>query len=168
MPKIKVDLTNVKEQGKFNPKRLEAGDYLATITEVELGESKAGNKQLVFAIQVNDHRTAVYPYYCGLDEKQLWKLRNLLVACGFKAPKKALSIDTDRFVGKQIGIALEDDEYEGKEKSVIDSIFPAAEIADESGPATDDSDDDEDEIPVAAAPVADDEDDDELDLDDIE
>lgn len=143
--KITADFTNVKDGGGFNSKRLPSGDYIARISKVEKSKSKAGNDQLVFTITPDDHRSAAYPYYCGLEEKQLWKLRNLLLAAGVKVPKKKASIDVERLVGVAIGIALEDDEYEGKERSTIDSIFPANEVEgaeDEKG--TEDEEDGED------------------------
>lgn len=152
--KVTVDFTNVKDGGNFNSKRLPAGDYAATITKVDKGQSKNGNDQLVFSIQPTDHRSAVYPYYCGLVENQLWKLRNLLLAAGVKVPKKKTSIDVDRLVGVTIGIALEDDEYEGKERSTIESIFAASEVegasgvedSEDEGEDTDGEDDDLDEL----------------------
>src|SRR3546814_15097473 len=64
-------------------------------------------------------RRAVYPVYCVLDPKSLWKLRDVLVACGEKVPKKRLAIKGDVILNKEVGIFLEDDEYEGKPKSVI-------------------------------------------------
>lgn len=157
--KISVDFTNVKESSGFNPKRMEAGDYLAEIVSVTKDKSKAGSEMLIFAFQLQEHKSAVYPYYIVLDDKSLWKLRNILVALGKKAPKGKASIDVERLVGSTLGVALEDDEYEGKEKSVIDSIFAASEIAgDPSAPA---ADEDEDSADVE---TGEDEDLDELDL----
>lgn len=81
------------------------------------------------------------------------------MALGKKAPKGKASIDVERLVGSTLGVSLEDDEYEGKEKSVIDSIFAASEIAgDPSAPA---ADEDEDSADVE---TGEDEDLDELDL----
>ena len=156
--KITADFTNVKDGGGFNSKRLPSGDYVATITKVEKKKSNAGNDQLVFSIQPNDHRSAVYPYYCGLVENQLWKLRNLLLASGVKVPKKKTSIDVERLVGVTNGLALEDDEYEGKERSAIDSIFAASEVE------TDDDEKATEEDDAEESTESEDEDLDELDL----
>jgi hypothetical protein len=107
-------------------------------------KSKSGNKMWVYGIQLKSDRRAVYPVYCVLDVKSLWKLRDLLMACGKKVPKKRLSIKGDVIMGKEVGIFLEDDEYEGKPKSVITSFFPADEYegTDADG-SNDDSDEDE-------------------------
>src|SRR3546814_8631654 len=96
----------------------------------------------VYGIQLKSDRRAVYPVYCVLDPKSLWKLRDVLVACGKKVPKKRLAIKGDVILNKEVGIFLEDDEYEGKPKSVITSFFPASEY---EGADADGSSDDEDE-----------------------
>ena len=176
--KVKVDFTNVKESSGINPKHVESGDYLATITKVEQTQSKAGNEMLLFVFQLNDQRSVTYPYYVVLDEKNLWKLRNLLLAVGAKVPKGAANIDVERLVGKVVGISLEDDEYEGQMKSVIDAVFSKDEVESEDAPAMEEDDEDEDddieeveeeEEPPAkkkkSKPVEDDEDDDEIEID---
>lgn len=104
-----------------------------------------------FVIQAEDHKTATYPYYVKLVENQLWKLRNLFVAAGVDIPKKAVKIDPNRVVGKTICIVLEDEEYDGKVKSVINAVMPKEEFEGyegDTGPADDDEDDDDEEEPA--------------------
>lgn len=164
-----VDFSNVKEGSGINPVRVEEGDYLAKIISVEDHESKAGNPTWVFVFQLDDRKSATYPYYCGLVDNQLWKIRNLLVAAGKTVPKKRVNVDPNSIVGKEVGITLSDDEYEGKEKSVIDAIFPASELADDEPPAKKTSskkasakDDDVEDIEEEVE-----DDDEDLDLDDL-
>lgn len=133
-----LDMTNVKEASGINPKRMPAGDYLAVIVGVE-ETMKDETPMWRFDFQLEDHRNAVYPYYCKLQENQLWKVRNLLIAAGKKVPKKRVAVDPNKLLKVTIGITLEDDEYEGKLKSVVDAVFPASELAD---PATPEADDD--------------------------
>lgn len=130
--KIKVDFTNVKESSGINPKRMPAGDYKSTIIDVSQRTSKSDNEMLEFVFQLDNHRSATYPYYVVLNEKNLWKLRNILLAVGAKVPKGAANIDVARLKGKSVGISLEDDEYEGRDKSVIDAVFDPSEV-DEAG-----------------------------------
>lgn len=165
-----IDFTNVKEGSGFNKKRLPAGDYLAKITRVEDSPSKKDNEpQWLFTITPEDHKSVAYPYYCKLVENQLWKLRNLIQACGIAVPRKKIKLDPERLVGKLIGITLEDDEYDGKLQSVIAAIFEPSEVVESDTPAEDEDDDDVDEAPApkkkaAAKPEPeDDEDDDEDD-----
>lgn len=156
-----VDFSGVKERGSFSPKRVPAGDYAAKIVKVEDAESKkTGEFQYLFTFKIEKFSQASYPYYCQLTENQLWKLRNLAVAAGLTVPKKRMKFDPNKVINKSVGITLEDDEYEGKEKSVIAAVFPLSELADAPDAEYDESDDDEGD---AAPQVAGSDDDDEVD-----
>lgn len=132
-----IDFSQTKDQSGFNPKRKDEGEYLGTITSFEDTKSKGGNAMWVFGVALKNDRRATYPVYCLLGADQVWKLRNMMMAAGFAVPKKRITVDGNRLVGKDIGIFLEDDEYEGKPKSVIGSFFPASEY---SGPENSDDD----------------------------
>ena len=123
MSKVTLDFSNVREGSTFSPRRLLEGSYLATIAKVESKDSKAGNPMLVYTIIPVEHPTAVYPYYILLDERQLWKFRALLLAAGKEVPKRKVTVDPESIVGTQIMIDLEDDEWEGREKSAIAGVF---------------------------------------------
>ena len=70
-----VDFSNVKEGGNFNRKRIPAGDYLAIVTKIDDAEAKDGVFQYLVSIKIKSSPTTVLPYYCKLQENQLWKLR---------------------------------------------------------------------------------------------
>lgn len=142
-----VDFSNVKDGGAFNRNRIPAGDYLAKVVKVEDAESKKDQEfQYLFTIQIQKRPSSKFPYYCKLTENQLWKLRNLLIAAGLSVPKARTKVDPNRVVGKLIGVTVEDDDYDGKEQSTIQGVFPAAELAD-GGDVIDDDGDDEGEEP---------------------
>lgn len=153
-----VDFSGVKDRGNFNPKHVAEGDYAATITNVEDGESKKdGSFQYIFTIKLEKYSQHSYPYYCKLQENQLWKLRNIAVAAGLNVPKKRMKFDPNKVMGKKIGVTMADDEYEGKMKSVIDAVFPMSELAE--GAEIDDSDTDApDDFDEGAPQVAGDDD----------
>lgn len=139
-----VDFSNVKDQSQFNTRRIPEGDYRARIVKVEDGESKKDQTfQYIFTIKVLKYSTTAYPFYCKLQENQLWKLRNILVAAGMSVPKKRINLDPNKVVGKEIGVSMVDDEYDGKDKSVIDAVFPVSELDDyaddQAEPEEDDS-----------------------------
>lgn len=123
MSRRTIDFSNVKEASAYAPRRLPEGTYRALITKVDETTSKAGNPMWVYAISPVDHPTAVYPYYLLLEDKHLWKLRALLLAAGKDVPKKKVAVDPESIIGKEIMIDLEDDEWEGREKSVISGVF---------------------------------------------
>lgn len=127
MAKITLDFSNVSEGSTFSPRRLPEGPYLATLAKVESKTSKAGNPMLVYTVIPVEHPTAVYPYYVLLEDRQLWKFRALLLAAGKEVPKRKVTVDPESIIGKQIMIDLEDDEWEGREKSTIAGIFPPEE-----------------------------------------
>lgn len=141
-----VDFTNVKDRGPYNPKRKPEGDYRAKITGVEDGDSSKGNPMWTFAVQLASDASAVYPERCVLTEGSLWKLRNLLQAAGLNVPKKKVSVDPNKVVGREIGITLEDDEYEGKPKSVIAAVFKASELTDDEPEGSPDDSEEEEEV----------------------
>ena len=160
---VKVaDFSNVKERGNFNPHHVEAGDYAAVITKVEDGTSKKTDEfQYIFTFKLQKYSQYSYPYYCKLTENQLWKLRNVAVAAGLNVPKKRMKFDPNKVVGKLVGVTMEDDEYDGKMKSVIQAVFPAAELSD--GAEIENSDEDDASFEEGATPVAAGDDDDSAD-----
>lgn len=148
-----VDFSNVKEGGNFNKKRIPSGDYLAKVVKIDDAEAKDGVFQYLISIKIEKHASSVFPYYCKLQENQLWKLRNILIAGGLVVPKKRTKVDPNRLLNKLIGVTIEDAEYEGKEQSEIAAVFPAAELGDAPDVAEDGDDDgDEDEPEEAEEP----------------
>lgn len=141
-----LDFTNVREVSGINPVRMEEGDYVGVVKAVNERESKkSGEPMWEFVIGLKDRATATYGYYCVLNVDQLWKVRNLLIAAGISVPKKRVKVDPNKVVGKEIAITLEDDEYEGKEKSTIAAVFSPAELNASTTPDTTDADDDDDD-----------------------
>lgn len=155
-----IDMSGVKDRGNFNPKHIAEGDYKATVVKVEDAKPKGDDSgfMYLFTIKVDKYSQHSYPYYCKLQENQLWKLRNLLIAGGINVPKKKMKVDPNKVVGKSIGVTMEDDEYEGKMKSVISAVFPVHELADGAVIEGDEDFDEDSATPVSAV-----EDDDEPD-----
>lgn len=185
------DFTGVEDRAAgARPRRKPEGDYYAHIKSVEDFESKEGNAGWLFLITTDGDSRASYPYYVMFDPKQAWKPRGLCVAAGMKVPQSKVKLDPNKLVGKAIGIALVDDEYEGRPKSTIDAILPLDDLEDarnqpgksssakaKSRQAEDDDDEDdedEDEEPAprkgkgkrAPEPEPDDDDEDDDDEDD--
>lgn len=177
-----VDFTNTRDGGgTFNKKRVAEGDYAAKVTKVQDSPAKDGTHQWLFTIELQKE-SGKYPYYCKLQENQLWKLRNLCLAAGIQVPKKKVKVDPNKLVNKLIAVTMEDDEYEGKRQSVIAAVFPVSELSDTASDDDEDTDEDEDDeeeepTPPPAkkkaaakkpAPVVEDDEDDEDEEDDEE
>ena len=149
-----IDFSNVKERGNFNPKHIEPGDYTATIAKVEQTTAKGdGEPMWVFTITLDDVPRASYPHYCKLVDNQFWKIKALCTAAGITVGQRKVKLDPNKLVGKTIGVGIEDDEYEGRLKSVIVDVFPADEVSGSpTQPEEDDDDLEEDDIEEEPAP----------------
>ena len=149
-----LDFTNVQERGNFNTKHLEPGDDTAKITQVEETEAQDGEDMWVFTIVLDEHPRAAYPYYIKLVDSQLWKVRLLLTAVGINAGQRKVKIDPNKLVGKVLGVCMEDDEYEGRLKSVVQEVFPVDDVhgAAEGDEEPEDDDLEEDDLEEEEAP----------------
>lgn len=146
-----VDMTNVRDRSGLNPVHQEPGDYKGVIKDLESGVAKnSGNKTLTFSVGDADRPSAVYRYNCTFTENSLWKLRNIVVAAGVALPKKRIKLTAtmlNKLIGKEIGMTLEDDEYEGRMRSQIVNVFPVGDLPEDSDDTADE--DDVDEKPAA-------------------
>ena len=138
-----IDFSNVKERGNFNTKHIEEGDYVAKITKVESTTAKDDENMWVFTFVLDEHPRAAYPYYCKLVENQFWKVKALFDAVGIRVGQRKVKVDPNKLIGKKVGVAMEDDEYEGRLKSIIGEVFPAEDV---TGPADDDVDPEDDDV----------------------
>lgn len=123
-----LDFSNVKERGDFNPRHIDQGEYIAKITGVTETEAKDGEDMWVFSFELEGVARATYPYYCKLVENQLWKVRALFEAIGTNVGKRKVKVNPSQLVGKKVGVFMEDDEYEGKLKSIIAEVMSVDEI----------------------------------------
>lgn len=139
-----LDMTNVTDGAVFNKRRQPEGDYKGKIIGVQNAKKKAepSKKMWLWTISVG---SGTYPYYTGFGEKELWKIRNLFTAAGVAIPRKRTKLDPNAIVNKYIGVALGDDEYDGKKQSVIDNTFPVSELEDAVEEADEDDEEEEDQ-----------------------
>jgi hypothetical protein len=159
-----IDFSQTKDGGRFRPVRVKEGDYRCVVDSVDdhLKEGEKTSTQWVFTIKIKGRR-GTYPYYAShSDPKTAFKARNLAMACGLKVPKSRAKLDPNKLVGKEIGAAFEDDEFEGKVKSTVAAVFPVSELGQNNSSADEVDAVDED----ATEPDAD-EDVDDLDLEEV-
>ena len=142
--KIKIDFTTTEESSSWNTKQIPEGLHAAKVASVQETEAKDGTDMLLFGFKLKEpkYKTRNFPFYCKLQQNQLWKLRDLLVAAGEAVPKRALNIDPNKIVGRDIVIEVEDDTYNGNVRSTVVGTYASSILEDES-PA-EDEDEDED------------------------
>jgi hypothetical protein len=137
-----LDFSNVKERGDIAPVHKPEGDYSAkvmSVADIKMGPEK--RDAWLYIIKVG---AGTYPYRCGFNDNELWKIRNLFVAAGVAVPKKRQTINPNSPVGRSIAVTLQDhlyDKVDGKPaklSSEIAAVFPPSELDGEAG-----SDDDE-------------------------
>lgn len=172
--KIRLDFSKTEERSSWNTRQIPEGLHKMKIEAVTETEAQDGTAMLVYALVPTDSRykSRRFPYYCKLQQNQLWKLRDLLVAAGESVPKKAVQIDPAKVVGKLVAAEVEDDSYNGTVRSQVQGTY-GLDILDEDGADSEDSDDedyDDEDIDDVEEEEDDeefeDEDDDDLDEDD--
>jgi hypothetical protein len=140
--RIIMDFTDVKDQSPISPTHQPPGDYKGFVKAVDYSVSQNENKtpQLVYVIADADRPSATYRYNCPLTKPSAWKIRNLFIAAGVEVPKKRMNIASvaEKILNREIGMTLDDDEYEGRLRSQIQRVFPVGELPadeDEETPA---------------------------------
>lgn len=157
---VNVDFSDVKDSSGINPKHKPEGEYSLKVIKAEVTKTKGDDPQpmVLFLLQATDDRSAVYPYYCPLTTASLWKIRTLFINLGLPVPKAKGKLNVGLTEGREIGVMLEDDEYNGKLKSVIVNTFPVGELEavdsegdDEDYEADEDEEEEEEEAPAPKA-----------------
>ncbi|QNL31045.1 hypothetical protein SEA_KAUALA_33 [Microbacterium phage Kauala] len=142
--KIRLDFSKTEERSGWNTKHITEGLHKMKVESVQETEAQDGTAMLVYALVPADPKlkTRRFPYYCKLQQNQLWKLRDLLVAAGISVPKKAQMIDPNGPVGKFIAAEVEDDTYQGNLRSTVNGTY-GLDILDEDGDDSAPADDEE-------------------------
>lgn len=163
---VLIDFSDVDTQQRR--RKIPSGDYAFRITEIEDGEGEKGPYWTVIS-EVTSGKYEGFKDWSrySFSQKALWKLAQLLTACGIEVSKKKMNLRKKDLIGLEFGASVEEEEYEGKVRSRIADVFPMSELeeSDEDEEETEnanEADDDEDEEEV------DDEDEEEVDEDEDE
>lgn len=140
-----LDFSNVKDRAAISHTHRPEGDYLGKVISVQditMGAEK--RDAWLYIIKVG---AGTYAYRCGFNDNELWKIRNLFVAAGVPVPKKRQTIDPNKPVNHDVGITLQDHEYEDKLSSEIAAVFPPTELDGHDGEPVGDDEEGEDVEP---------------------
>ncbi|QBZ73084.1 hypothetical protein SEA_PHERBOT_33 [Microbacterium phage Pherbot] len=143
--KIRLDFSKTEERSGWNTKHITEGLHKMKVESVQETEAQDGTAMLVYALVPADPKlkTRRFPYYCKLQQNQLWKLRDLLVASGISVPKKAQMIDPNGPVGKFIAAEVEDDTYQGNLRSTVNGTYGLDILDEDSDSSAPDADEEE-------------------------
>lgn len=116
---ITIDLTNYKDRVGS---RVPEGTYKVIVDDVEPDTAKSGNPMVNvwFRIHGGDYDGQTITDRLVLTEKSMFRVVGFLQALGIKTPKKRLSLDISKFVGRSMEITVRDgDPYNGRVKSEV-------------------------------------------------
>lgn len=141
MKKIRLDFSKVEERSGWNTRNMPEGLHKFKIESVQETEAQDGTDMLVYALRPTEgrYKTRLFPFYCKIQQNQLWKLRDLLVAAGQTVPKKAQQIDPSSVVGKFVAGEVEDETGQYAGRSTVNGIY-GLEVLDDDGGAESDED----------------------------
>ena len=179
MSSIIIDLTNFRDRTSA---RVPEGEYLVNVEDLEMGQTKKGDPMLTVYLKIvgGDQDGLNLVDRLTLSERAMFRVVGFLQGLGVKTPRKKISVDPSRIIGKKVRVEVADGEpYNGQVRSEIRSYMriartqepeatdlDLAETADEFSEAPE-----EQAAPVETAEVSEvseTSDDLELDLDDIE
>lgn len=126
----KGNVISVDFEGVKNFKAVPEGPYILKIVSAEHGESKQENPKIDWEFEVSqgEHEGAKLWATTSLDEKALWKVRELLEAAGQDVPDGEMDIDLDDIVGCELGAIIYHEEYEGKNRAKIGDFISVDEV----------------------------------------
>lgn len=125
---FEVDFSDVTEGGgKGGNPRIKAGTYHAEISEVELGNSQAGNSKAVVSWTIDEGKFdgTTLKEHIVFTKEAAWRSFNLLAAIGKNPQKKLSKVQPLSWKGESAYIDVEDDEYENKSGKTI----PTSKVA---------------------------------------
>lgn len=137
---VKVDFTGVETRVL-----LPEGVYNAKVAEVEL-EPNDGKPYLKWTFRTidDDPKLNDKPLYnnTSLQPQSLWVLGSLLETLGVERPDGAMDLDLEELVGLEIGLVVEHEEYQGKQRAKVVDFTPATDGDDDGDVTVDDDGDD--------------------------
>ena len=78
-----------------------AGTYKVKILSYEFTKASTGTKQILWKAEIQEpmaHNGRVISEYSAITEKALWKISNLIGACGIKFDPNSIDTDSQSFI----------------------------------------------------------------------
>lgn len=122
---FEVDLTNV-QSGFVIPD----GNYLAKCTDVEQSVSKGGNPMFIwtFVLEGGEYAGREFKSFTAITPAAMWKVAETVQALGVGQTGSVVKFKRTDVVGKQCGLAIEAQEYNGQDRSSITKVMSLAEL----------------------------------------
>lgn len=135
-----IDLTEYKDRVG---NRVIPGRYTVLVEDAETDQSRAGNQMvnLWLRIQGGEFDGATIIDRLVLTDKSLFRVVGFMQAIGLPTPRKRLKLNVKAFVGKTLGVDVEDGEpYNGRVKSEVRGYIRTLGADDDEPADLDDAD----------------------------
>jgi Protein of unknown function (DUF669) len=126
---ISVDFEGVDLEGGGGSFHIPEGDYRMKVISAEKGTSKNDNEQIEWKFEGLEGKAKgkKFYFYTTLTPESLWKLGQTLEALGLQVPDSSMDIDLEELIDLECIGVVEDDEYQGKVKSKLQSVTAVEE-----------------------------------------
>jgi TATA-binding protein-associated factor Taf7 len=150
---LKIDFSGVSKDIKRGAGRVRVpeGDYVVKIIDHSLVKDNDTNRTKgirwnTAIVSPEKYKGKKLSGFTSLKPEALWSLRNLIhAALGSNVAGKAVNFDPSKVYGKEVGAAVEDNEYTRDGKTVITSQVNTFFSKDEVQESEEDEDEDEEE-----------------------
>lgn len=113
-------------------KALPDGKYLVKIDDVEIKEGDKGEYfNWVLKVTKGKNKGKKLWVITSLVPESLWNLKNFLDALGADYPESAFDVDPTDYVDMELGVTVEVEEFEGKDKNRVTDYWPADDAEEE-------------------------------------
>lgn len=148
-----IDLSNYRDR---TGSRVPEDDYVVEVSDIEIGESKAGAPMWTVYLQIvggpMDGMSLVDRL--TLTDKAMFRVVGFLNGMGVKTSRKRMKVDTARLVGRKAIVTVSDGEpYNGSIRSEVRGYTRYVSPTSEDAVADLDDVDGDEEAPAAPAPA---------------
>lgn len=123
---FEVDLTEVQESSYAIPN----GIYAAKCIDVAQDVSKSGNPMFVWEFELvgGDYNGRTFKSWTAITPAAMWKVAETVQALGVGQTGQVVKFKRSDVIGKACGLVMEEDEYNGKPTSRINSVISVQEM----------------------------------------
>lgn len=123
---FEVDLTEVQE----NDYTIPDGTYRAKCVDVSQDVSKGGNPMFVWSFELigGQYNGRSFKSWTAITPAAMWKVAETVMALGVGQTGQVVKFKRTDVVGKECGLLIEQDEYNGKTTSKVSRVLSISEL----------------------------------------
>lgn len=123
---FEVDLSDVQDSSYAIPD----GTYRAKCINVEQDVSKGGNPMFVWEFEITggNYTGRTFKSWTAITPAAMWKVAETVQALGVGQTGTVVKFKRGDVIGRECGIVMEQDEYNGKMSSKIVKVVPVGEV----------------------------------------